>query len=627
MRQGWRDPAPARLLDDYEDRLDRIDQRGTPKPETFSDFMVTIDTRTWGAQIAVQMWSLHGLDSIVILRNFSRDPGSTTVIHSWACSALRQTPEVFPIKLTYADGDGALAGNVAYYWIKGVPAARAGAAILIGPQTFDASADSETSLEVLDFDASLSASVAGVASTSVSVRISPGSDAGSIKIYISGYQGIGAFVAIAQSENSPFKFNLRATGEDVVLRAIAVSKGGIESSTGPTKNLTLSAAATVPAKIMKVAAAELPGAGVQITWRAGAESNVTAFLIRRGFIGGGIGPAATIASIVPDGSLEYVFLDVAGLSGSFEWYVIARNAIGDSAASEPATCLAISTSANLPPNPAGNSTNDATVDSVDGGGFAIVRIYGPGGVGSSWTRTTGFGTIIIPSGAITGQPYLTDLWVVYDGGSYRLLPDYKAAMPDEYLWAGKIRTTGPSTAVNIAASPTGASRNSNVTTITCTAAHGGTAGQTAVIAGVIPVGSVGIADMGVPGASRDANVVVLQTVAQHSILAGQVIVVGGVVPASFNGTFVVLTAPTPTSLSFAQTGPNQSGGDGKLGVTFNGDFLIASAPSITMLTYAKNGPDDSGGLGTVLISGGGATGGGMGSGGDTGHDGGHYLTY
>lgn len=59
------------------------------------------------------------------------------------------------------------------------------------------------------------------------------------------------------------------------------------------------------------------------------------------------------------------------------------------------------------------NTNNATVDSVDAGANATIRIYGSGGVGSSYTRFDGQGNQITTAGAsILGAAYTTQYAVV-----------------------------------------------------------------------------------------------------------------------------------------------------------------------------------------------------------------------
>jgi hypothetical protein len=96
----------------------------------------------------------------------------------------------------------------------------------------------------------------------------------------------------------------------------------------------------------------------------------------------------------------------------------------------------------LPANAPLNSTNNATVDSVDAGSSATIRIYGPGGVGSSWTRFTGQGTDTFPAGSITGLAYSTAYYVVWSGSAYLAFTQQSDAMNDRYVFVGKPTTVG-----------------------------------------------------------------------------------------------------------------------------------------------------------------------------------------
>jgi len=90
-----------------------------------------------------------------------------------------------------------------------------------------------------------------------------------------------------------------------------------------------------------------------------------------------------------------------------------------------------------------NTTNFATVDSVDAGTSATVRIYGPGGVGTSWTRVTGYGaTLTFAGGQILGLAYSTTYFVFWDsiGLLYRAFTTIPPTLPDAYVWAGKVVT-------------------------------------------------------------------------------------------------------------------------------------------------------------------------------------------
>lgn len=96
------------------------------------------------------------------------------------------------------------------------------------------------------------------------------------------------------------------------------------------------------------------------------------------------------------------------------------------------------------PNMAVNSSNNATVNSIDAGSSATIRVYGTGGPGSSWTRFDGQGgQTTIPSGTLTGRAYATTYWVVYaadTGYATYTLDQFNNVLTDQLLWAGKITT-------------------------------------------------------------------------------------------------------------------------------------------------------------------------------------------
>lgn len=102
----------------------------------------------------------------------------------------------------------------------------------------------------------------------------------------------------------------------------------------------------------------------------------------------------------------------------------------------------------IPTNDPSNTTNGATVDSIDAGTSATARIYGTGGVGSSWTRNTGYGaTPMFPPGIVAGLAYSTAYYVMwtgptpgYPGASYQAFTSLPSALHDNYVFAGKVTT-------------------------------------------------------------------------------------------------------------------------------------------------------------------------------------------
>src|SRR5712691_6740627 len=64
------------------------------------------------------------------------------------------------------------------------------------------------------------------------------------------------------------------------------------------------------------------------------------------------------------------------------------------------------------------------------------------------------------------------------------------------------------------------------------------------------------------GAVRASNTVTITTTATHSFVVGQAVVISGVTDASFNGTFLIATAPSTTTFTYSQTGANATSGGG-----------------------------------------------------------------
>src|SRR6266581_915013 len=128
--------------------------------------------------------------------------------------------------------------------------------------------------------------------------------------------------------------------------------------------------------------------------------------------------------------------------------------------------------------------------------------------------------------------------------------------------------------VAISASPNGATENGFLVTITTTAAHGLSAGQSVTIAGVgvagyngtFPVvsaptttqftyiaGASGLAASG--GGSAASATATIQTTAAHGFVAGQLVTTTGIGVAGYNGTFPVAAVPDSTHFTFtAATG-------------------------------------------------------------------------
>jgi hypothetical protein len=389
-----------------------------------------------GVQISLKVNDDTQLGSLALVRNTSPDLGTAKVISSYDDASLSIGSE-----LTYTDSDPAIAGQRVFYWARAL-SADGSAEAHFGPAIAGLSPDAAPKNDPpADWSVWKSAAAANVVTIGVEIRPETGTQPDVIRVYASGYLGVSDFVAVADGANWPFKFTMIATGETVTLKLVAIY-GTTQSAFTSALTVTLNAAATVPARILIADAEELT-TGVQIGWSGGVEADLTTFQIWRAARGAGFGAASNIGSASVSGNQRYTFLDASGLTAAFEWYVVAVNAAGSSAASDALVPGQIISSANLPPNVPSNNTNTATVDSIDdGAGHATVRVYGAGGVGSSWTRPTGYGTETYPAHTFTGKSFTTTYFVTVNraSGNWTITTSYPDTLPDGEVWAGAVTT-------------------------------------------------------------------------------------------------------------------------------------------------------------------------------------------
>src|SRR5207249_2309394 len=71
-----------------------------------------------------------------------------------------------------------------------------------------------------------------------------------------------------------------------------------------------------------------------------------------------------------------------------------------------------------------------------------------------------------------------------------------------------------------------------------------------------------IATVGSSGAVRASNVVTITTTTSHGLAVGDEVEVASVTNTTFNGVFVVATAPSSTTFTYAQTGTDITSGGG-----------------------------------------------------------------
>lgn len=102
-------------------------------------------------------------------------------------------------------------------------------------------------------------------------------------------------------------------------------------------------------------------------------------------------------------------------------------------------------STSVMPNVPPNQTNYCTIDSVVAGATATIRVYGAGGVGSTWSWQIG-GTVKsgYPAGTLTGYAFSTAYYIVFDTQDliFRVFTtsQYPSILPDTYIFCGKTTT-------------------------------------------------------------------------------------------------------------------------------------------------------------------------------------------
>lgn len=97
-------------------------------------------------------------------------------------------------------------------------------------------------------------------------------------------------------------------------------------------------------------------------------------------------------------------------------------------------------SAKINQNVMNNYSNNATVDSIDNGVNATIRVYGPGGPGTTWHQFIG-STVGPEIASFSGTaPYSVDRNVYFDGVSFFISANGSDTLPDGILFSGSLHT-------------------------------------------------------------------------------------------------------------------------------------------------------------------------------------------
>ena len=97
-----------------------------------------------------------------------------------------------------------------------------------------------------------------------------------------------------------------------------------------------------------------------------------------------------------------------------------------------------------------------------------------------------------------------------------------------------------------------------------------------------------IAATGSSGAVRTSNVVTITTTAAHGFSTGDTVVVANVAEdgaTNFNGTFTIASTPTTTTFTYAQAAANDTGGDGACSVMVSGSIVKITGGAVVGLPY------------------------------------------
>lgn len=322
------------------DLQDRLLAKSRPTKVPITALTVTANVGTYGAVIAFTLASsVAGFSSLRLLRSQDTDATTATVVNSWSITSQDGGQD-----FSYTDSDASLATSNTNYWVQGIPVydTQLGNSVYVnqlpglyyGPVNL---AELNGNLippdPITDFAVSLLAGSNGTQQVCVAYAPTLDPSFGTVRMFIAGYHGNSASVAIAENSYSPFIFTVDQTGEAVTFWAFATNVTGIKATTAPTLSVTFNGAATVPCKLENVTAAVING-GTQIDFDAGAEATVTSFKVYRSAQGAGFGAASLITTIATDGSNHYTYYDPQGLNAFYDYYVTAVNSIGASAPSD-----------------------------------------------------------------------------------------------------------------------------------------------------------------------------------------------------------------------------------------------------------------------------------------------------
>ncbi len=336
----WRMQTQADLL--------RLRNLQIPKNPVVT-FTATPLPNSFGATIEFTLGpDLKGCSQINVMRNRINDLSSAVLLNTYPLTAENANGD-----FQFIDSDQALLADQ-FYWLQTIPLperaglaqteAVSGTPIVSGPVTLSAlNANLLPPDAIADWSVSLGAGSNGIQLLCVNFAVPSDPNFGSCQIQATGYLGDTNPQIVGQGLSSPFSFTMVQTGETVTLQAFAVSKNGINATSGPTHTVTLNGTETVPAKLENVTVTVIT-TGVQVDFDAGLEADITSYKVYRGPHGSGFGSATLKTTITSTGSRHYTYLDTTGISDAaagayFDYFVTAVNHVGESSASAAVSAI------------------------------------------------------------------------------------------------------------------------------------------------------------------------------------------------------------------------------------------------------------------------------------------------
>lgn len=422
-----------REIEDFIDRNDTLDSlQVSVSPVDL--FILTSHAADYGVDISFTIRNLDTVKSLVLLRGTTKDINTATVVQTYDPSGLKVNDVI-----KYTDMALELAANECYYWIRAYQNTASANPVDVGFETSRAhNTDTAPPTGFPYWDLSFSAAVGGVMDLYVSFPKNPSPNFGMARVYVSGYHGNPNYVLLADSDHSPFKFKIDATGETVVFSLRAVNDSGTAESVDAFFGTTLVSGGVRPAAIYDMTATALTN-GVQLNFIGGLESSAVFYQVDRRPLGGG--GAVAVGTVAPGRGQLCTILDPIGLTGKFEWLVRTWDGTAFSGYSPaPATILIFD-------ELYGDITGDATIDGIS----AALTAHGSV---TLWRETfeaaanslkgyenlvaAGFPSTTFPANGITGG------LVFANGGKY-VWPNWRKNIPFDptklYRMTCKVRKT------------------------------------------------------------------------------------------------------------------------------------------------------------------------------------------